>query len=260
MAKVKCLLVGLRQYSSVASASARTAPGSESELSNWTKRQLPERKVLKGRYVILEPLDAGKHGEGLYQASTAEGAEGLFRYLPDHTPTSRAEFEKWLERSEASKDPLFFAVIEKTSGKVGGRQALQRIDPENGVIETGNKFWSPLISRRPAATEAQFLFMSYVFDDLGYRRLEWKCHADHDMAKRAAQRFGFVFEGIFRQNLVHKGQEKDTAWFSILDKDWPHLRAAYEKWLARENFYANGQQIRKLGEIRREMSAHFFRY
>ncbi|TIP19079.1 MAG: GNAT family N-acetyltransferase, partial [Mesorhizobium sp.] len=148
-------------------------------------------------------------------------AGGRFAWLPDYPPENRAAFQPWLDKVEASEDPLFFAVIDKPSGKIAGRQTLMRIDAANGVIEIGNIYWGPLISRRPQATEAQFLFTKYAFDELGYRRYEWKCNNRNEPSKRAAERFGFKFEGIFRQHLVVKGENRDTAWYSIIDKEWP---------------------------------------
>ncbi|MBV2144293.1 GNAT family N-acetyltransferase [Falsochrobactrum sp. TDYN1] len=221
-----------------------------SDLGNWTPRPRPERKALEGRYVRLEPLDAGKHGDGLFAASSVADADQRFAWLFEFAPTTRAEFDPWLEKAAASDDPLFFTVIDKASGKVAGRQALMRIDPANGVIEIGSIYWGPLISRKAAATEAQFLFMQYIFDELGYRRYEWKCHNDNAPSRRAAERFGFQSEGVFRQHMVAKGQNRDTAWFSIIDSEWPALKKAYQGWLAPENFAADGQQIKRLEEFR----------
>ncbi len=220
------------------------------DLQNWTPRPRPERKVLEGRYARLEPLDPKKHGDELFAASSVPDADTRFAWLPDVPPADRAAFEPWLQNAAASDDPLFFAVIDKASGKVAGRQTLMRMDPANGVIEIGNIYWGPLISRKPAATEAQFLFMRYVFDELGYRRYEWKCNNDNLPSKRAAERFGFSFEGIFRQHLIVKGKNRDTAWFSVIDGEWPALKKAYEAWLAPENFDADGRQKKKLEALR----------
>lgn len=220
------------------------------DLQNWTPRPKPERKVLEGRYVRLEPLDPKKHGDELFAASSVVDADQRFTWLFEFPPATREEFEPWLEKVAKSEDPLFFAVVDKASGKVAGRQTLMRIDPTHGVIEIGNIYWGPLISRKPAATEAQFLFMQYIFDELGYRRYEWKCNNDNLPSKRAAERFGFSFEGIFRQHMVAKGKNRDTAWFSILDSEWPALRQAYQAWLAPENFDSDGQQKKKLEEFR----------
>lgn len=197
----------------------------------------------------LEPLQAARHGDGLYEASSVPDAQDRFRWLFDYPPESRAAFQPWLEKAEAGDDPLYFAVIEKASGRIAGRQSLMRIDPTFGVIEIGNIYWGPLISRKPAATEAQYLFMEYAFDGLGYRRYEWKCNNLNEPSKRAAERFGFSFEGVFRQHLVIKGQNRDTAWYSVIDKEWPKLRQAYSEWLDPENFDSEGKQMRRLEEI-----------
>jgi RimJ/RimL family protein N-acetyltransferase len=219
------------------------------DLKNWQPRPRPERFVLEGRYVRLEPL-AAQHGDGLYEAATVADAGQRFRWLFENAPDDRAAFDTWLEKSSASQDPLFFAVIDKASGRIAGRQTLMRIDPAFGVIEIGNIYWGPLVSRRPAATEAQFLFARYVFEDLGYRRYEWKCNNRNEPSKRAAERFGFQFEGIFRQHMVVKGENRDTAWYSIIDKEWPLLRQAYMDWLDPANFDADGNQKRRLEEFR----------
>ncbi|RWL17515.1 MAG: N-acetyltransferase [Mesorhizobium sp.] len=224
-------------------------------LRNWQPRPRPERKVLEGRYVRLEPLNAEKHGDDLFEASSVPDADGRFAWLFDYPPQTRAAFQPWLDKAEASEDPLFFAVIDKASGKVAGRQTLMRIDPAYGVIEIGNIYWGPLISRKPAATEAQFLFMKYIFDELGYRRYEWKCNNRNEPSKRAAERFGFKFEGVFRQHLVVKGENRDTAWYSIIDMEWPALRRAYEAWLDPANFDGDGRQKRRLEDFRAEFGA-----
>lgn len=220
------------------------------DLSDWQPRPRPARKVLEGRNVRLEPLEAARHGDELFAASAVADAGSRFAWLPELPPQDRAAFEPWLEKAEASPDPLFFAVIDKASGKVAGRQTLMRIDANNGVAEIGNIYWGPLVSRKPAATEAQFLFASYVFDELGYRRYEWKCNNANEPSKRAAERFGFTFEGLFRQHMVVKGANRDTAWYSIIDKEWPALKSAYISWLDPSNFDSDGQQIRRLEEFR----------
>ena len=220
------------------------------DLKNWQPRPRPERIVLEGRYVRLEPLDPSMHGEGLFEVSSVADADQRFRWLFEYPPSARGEYEAWLEKSAGSQDPLFFAVIDKASGRIGGRQTLMRIDPTYGVIEIGNIYWGPEISRRPAATEAQFLFAQYVFDALGYRRYEWKCNNRNEPSKRAAERFGFQFEGVFRQHMVVKGENRDTAWYSIIDKEWPLLRQAYIDWLNPANFDEDGTQIRRLEDFR----------
>lgn len=220
------------------------------DLSDWTPRPRPARIALDGRYVRLEPLSAARHGDGLYEASSVVDIGVRFAWLPDAPPETRAAFQPWLERAEASEDPLFFAVIDKASGQVAGRQTLLRTDPANGVSEIGHIYWGPIISRRPAATEAQFLFAQYLFDDLGYRRYEWKCNDRNEPSKRAAERFGFQFEGVFRQHMIVKGENRDTAWYSIIDRDWPALKRAYLAWLDPANFDAAGRQIGRLEDFR----------
>ena len=220
------------------------------DMSGWTPREKPACVVLDGRYVRLEPLDAARHGRELFEASQVADADAKFRWLAENPVTDQAAFMAWVEKSAASGDPLYFAVIDKASGKVAGRQTFMRIDTQNGVIEIGNIYWGPVISRKRAATEALYLFMSHAFADLGYRRFEWKCNNDNEPSKRAALRFGFTFEGVFRQHLIVKGLNRDTAWFSIIDKEWPALEKAYEGWLDPGNFDADGQQRQRLEVFR----------
>lgn len=220
------------------------------DLSEWTPCPLPERKIFEGRYVRLEPLSVEKHGQGLFEASSVADAESRFTWLFDTVPATLEEMLPWLEQAATSQTNLFYTIIDKATGKIAGRQALMRIDAENGSIEIGNVYWGPLISRKPAATEAQYLFMQYIFDELGYRRYEWKCNNDNLPSKRAAERFGFQFEGIFRQHMIVKGKNRDTAWYAMIDSEWPALKQAYQNWLAPENFDADGQQLKKLEEFR----------
>lgn len=207
--------------------------------------------MLDGRFVRIEPL-AMRHLDGLYDEITVADteAEQRFAWLPDVPPATRDELRPWLERVVASDDPLFFAVIDKASGRVAGRQALMRIDTTFGVIEIGHIYWGPTIARQPAATEALYLMARHVFDDLGYRRFEWKCNDENEPSKRAALRFGFQAEGVFRQHMIVKGRNRDTAWFAMIDKDWPSLRAAFEAWLDPANFDADGRQMRRLEACR----------
>jgi RimJ/RimL family protein N-acetyltransferase len=220
------------------------------DLKSWTARPMPARTAFAGRYVRLEPLDPVAHGEGLFAASSVADAGERFRYLGDYPPERREDFQPWLEKAAASADPLFFAVIDAATGRIGGRQALMRIDAANGVAEIGNIYWGPQVARTRLATEAFFLFARHVFDDLGYRRFEWKCNDRNEPSKRAALRFGFRFEGIFRQHMVVKGENRDTAWYAILDGEWPQIRAAIELWLSPENFDSDGGQVRRLETFR----------
>jgi RimJ/RimL family protein N-acetyltransferase len=224
------------------------------DLKDFTPRRKPPREPMEGRFVRLEPLDAARHGDDLYAASTVSDAEQRFAGLYDYPPKTREEYDNWLAAAEASEDPMHFAVIDKRTGKVGGRQTFMRIDQKNGVIEIGNIYWGPLISRTPVTTEALYLFAHRVFDDLGYRRFEWKCNNTNAASKRAAERFGFAFEGIFRQHLIVKGKNRDTAWFSMLDSEWPRNRKAFEGWLDPANFDREGRQKRRLEEIRADIA------
>jgi RimJ/RimL family protein N-acetyltransferase len=225
------------------------------DLQNWTPRARPVRKVLDGRYCRLEPIDATKHGAQLFEASSVTDAGERFRWLFEYPPRNAEEFQPWLDKVEASEDPLVFAVVDKASGRAAGRQSLMRIDIANGVLEIGGIYWGPLISRRPASTEALYLFAHYVFDELGYRRFEWKCHDMNEPSKRAAVRFGFKFEGVFRRHVVFKGANRDTAWFSIIDEEWEKLRDAFLAWLDPRNFDATGRQKRRLEDFRADLGA-----
>ncbi len=216
------------------------------DLSQWKGVERPDRVILDGRYTRLEPLDPAKHGEQLFASAQQPGADDRFRYLFEEAPADLAAFTPWLEKAAASPDPMFFVVIDKKTGRAEGRQALMRIDAAHGVIEIGNILWGPVIARTRVATEALYLFASYAFDTLGYRRFEWKCNDLNEPSKRAALRFGFAFEGVFRQHMVAKGKNRDTAWFAMIDGDWPRLKAGYEAWLAPTNFDEAGNQKSKL--------------
>jgi RimJ/RimL family protein N-acetyltransferase len=205
----------------------------------------PARRVLDGRYARLEPL-AAAHAPALFEASSGPGADARFAYLFDLPPAAPADLAAWIARMAAGDDPLFSAVIDKTSGRAAGRQALMRITPEHGVIEIGHILWGPAIARTRVATEALYLAACHVFEDLGYRRFEWKCHNENEKSKAAALRFGFSFEGVFRQHMWGKGASRDTAWFSMLDSEWPGYKREYERWLAPSNFDAAGGQLSRL--------------
>jgi len=202
----------------------------------------PERVVLEGRYARLEPL-ALAHADGLLAASANASS---FDFLFDVPPRDLEDLKAYIRQKAASEDPLFHTVIDKASGVAGGRQTLMRITPEHGVIEIGNILWGPAIARTRVATEALYLAARYVFDGLGYRRFEWKCNDRNEPSKRAARRFGFTFEGVFRQHMWTKGANRDTAWFAMLDGDWPRLREAYERWLDPANFDPAGRQCARL--------------
>lgn len=205
----------------------------------------PQRQVLEGRYVRLEPLGP-EHAADLWAASSDAGAEARYRYLFESAPATPADMEAWVHRVHMQEDPLLFAVVDRASGRAGGRQALMRIVPEHGVIEIGSIYWGPGIARTRLATEALYLFARHSFDDLGYRRFEWKCNNANEPSKHAAERFGFSFEGIFRQHMIQKGENRDTAWFSMLDSEWPVRKAGFERWLDEANFDADGRQLTPL--------------
>ncbi|MDX1374431.1 MAG: GNAT family protein [Burkholderiales bacterium] len=204
-------------------------------------RPRPARLALEGRYARLEPLGQ-QHAQSLYAACAGAVNAPRFEYLPDLPPTGVDDMAAWIDRTSKSDDPLFFAVIDRASGRCEGRQALMRIVPEHGVIELGSIYWGPAIARTRVATEAFYLHARTVFDTLGYRRFEWKCNDRNAPSKRAAVRFGFTFEGVFRQHMWVKGASRDSAWYAILDGEWPALRAEFERWLAPENFDAAGRQ------------------
>ncbi|QCE35131.1 GNAT family N-acetyltransferase [Acetobacteraceae bacterium] len=204
----------------------------------WNDVRRPEKEVLEGRYVSLEPL-ALSHAGDLYEVFSQRKKEERYLYLPAFPPASEEDVRGFIQEFLANDAFLFFAVVNKATKKAEGHFALMRIDEKNGVAEIGWVLWGASLARTRRATEAVFLAADYIFS-LGYRRLEWKCDNLNEASKRAAQRFGFQFEGIFRQHLVVKGKNRDTAWFSILDKDWPALREEYERWLSPRNFDLEG--------------------
>jgi RimJ/RimL family protein N-acetyltransferase len=210
----------------------------------------PERVMLKGRWITLAPLDAEKHAEALYAGSNGDAVrESVWTYLFDGPYSSPDDFRSNIELKARSADPLFFAVIDNTTGHAVGYQTLMRIDAPNRVIEVGNIMYTPAMQRTAGATEAQYLFARYVFDELGYRRYEWKCNNFNAPSKRAAERFGFTFEGVFRQHMIVKGRNRDTAWFAMLDGEWLARKAAYERWLKPDNFDEKGRQKQKLSDL-----------
>lgn len=222
------------------------------DLTGWTGCPRPERIDLDGRYVRLELLSAGRHGDDLFVAATAGDAEARFRYLGTFPPDDWTGFQSWIDKAEASADPLYWAVIDKATGKAVGRQSLMRIDAANGVIETGDIHWGPAMQGTRLATEAFYLHARYIFDDLGYRRYEWKLNNENAPSHRAARRFGFSYEGLFRQHMIVKGLNRDTAWYAMTDGDWSRIRDALEGWLSPENFDSDGRQKRRLEEFRAE--------
>jgi len=215
-------------------------------LPGWTPRPVPPRMPMTGRLCRLEMLDPARHAEDLWAANSLDKDGRNWTYLFVGPFAAFADYRAWLEKVAAGSDPLFHAIVDLKTGKAVGVATFMRIDPSHGVIEVGNINYSPLLQRKPAATEAMYLMMRRVFDELGYRRYEWKCDSLNAPSRAAAQRLGFQFEGIFRQAAVNKGRNRDTAWYSIIDGEWPALKQAFEQWLAPENFDAAGKQKRPL--------------
>lgn len=220
------------------------------ELADWQPCPLPPHTPLAGRCICLEALDAVQHGDDLWLALQGPDADPLqWDYLPYGPFTARSAFDTWLAGNARSRDPQFFAVREQGSGRVLGQLALMRIAAEHGCVEIGHVLFGSTLQRTPAATEAVYLLARRVFE-LGYRRLEWKCNAENARSRRAAERLGFVAEGLFRQHQVVKGRNRDTAWYALLDADWPLCAAAFERWLAADNFDAEGVQRQSLTQLR----------
>jgi RimJ/RimL family protein N-acetyltransferase len=219
------------------------------QLSAWQPRPSPARAPLPGRFVRLEPLDPARHGDDLWQA--LQGPDpALWDYLAYGPFDSREPFDAWLAGNAESRDPLFFTVIDQASNRALGVLSYLRIAPKDGCIEIGHIAFGKAMQRTPGSTEAVWLLARYAFDDLGYRRLEWKCNARNARSMRAAERLGFTYEGLFRQHMVVKGENRDTAWFAIIDGEWPARREAFERWLAVDNFDGDGRQKRRLEEFR----------
>ncbi|HXN77525.1 MAG TPA: GNAT family protein [Candidatus Dormibacteraeota bacterium] len=215
---------------------------------DWKVARSPQRVPLEGTTVVLEPVEPERHATTLFTSS--EPAPELWAHLAYGPFANQAVFTKWLEDRAATEDPLFYAIVDRAAGGARGMASFLRMEPVHGVIEIGHIWFAPALQRTRQATEAIYLLARHAFDDLGYRRLEWKCDSLNEPSRRAAERFGFVYEGMFRQHMVVKGRSRDTAWYSILDGEWPAVRAAFEAWLAPENFDSEGRQLHSLSEIR----------
>lgn len=219
------------------------------DLSCWQPCPLPDQRPLSGRFVRLEALDVARHGDDLWVA--LQGPDpALWDYLPYGPFTERAAFDAWLGGNADSRDPLFYAVVDLASDRALGLFSYLRITAQDGSIEIGHVAFGAPMQRTPGATEAVFLLARHAFDALGYRRLEWKCDAANARSLRAAERFGFSHEGLFRQHMVRKGRNRDTAWFSIIDGEWPACREAFERWLEADNFDQAGRQKQRLEALR----------
>jgi len=214
----------------------------------WKPARPLSRAALEGELVRLEPVDVARHAGQLFAAQSS--APELWAYLPYGPFESETAFRVWLTERAASSDPLFYAIIERMSGRALGMASFLRVEQGHGVIEVGHIWYSPALQRTRLATDAMYVMARHVFDDLGYRRYEWKCNALNEPSRRAAVRLGFTFEGVFRQHMVIKGENRDTAWYSMLDGEWPAAKAAFEAWLRPENFNGEGRQLRSLAELR----------
>jgi RimJ/RimL family protein N-acetyltransferase len=222
-------------------------PPLSSDLANWQPVSLPAPVTLMGRFVTLEPLVATQHAHALWQG--VQGHDEVWQWLGDGPYTREEDLAAALAAKETGASARFFAIVPVEASAAAGYASLMRIDPVNGVIEVGNVLFSPVLQRTPAATETMYLMARYVFEDLGYRRYEWKCNGLNLPSRRAAERLGFTFEGVFRQHMVVKGKNRDTAWFSMLDWEWPARKRAFDAWLAPENFDDEGQQKRALSSF-----------
>ncbi|TVT93356.1 GNAT family N-acetyltransferase [Pseudomonas sp. RGB] len=217
--------------------------------ADWKGVPAPTVQVLEGRFIRLEKLDPARHGDGLFRALEGPGADPkLWDYLPYGPFPERAAFDAWLNNHAQHSDPYFFSVIDRQSGEVQGILSLMSIVPAQGRIEIGHVTFGASMQRSPKSTEAVYLLARHAFEQ-GYRRLEWKCNNGNARSKYAAQRLGFSFEGVFRQHMVVKGQNRDTAWYSILDSEWPTLGAGFEAWLSEANQHGSGQ-LKTLAECR----------
>jgi RimJ/RimL family protein N-acetyltransferase len=205
---------------------------------------------MEGRFCIVEPVNPARHAADLHAANSLDRKGRNWTYLP-YGPFPRfEEYRDWLERASTSTGPFVHCIIERQSGRAVGVASYMRIDPAAGVIEVGGINYSPALQRTPAATEAMYLMMCRVFDELGYRRYEWKCDSLNAPSRAAAQRLGFQYEGMFRQATVYKARNRDTCWFSILDSEWPALKSAFEHWLDPQNFDPAGRQRQSLSSFR----------
>lgn len=225
------------------------------EVPGWSRREPPPATAMVGRFCRVELLNADRHAADLFAANRLDLEGRNWTYLPYGPFEELGQYRTWVETVAAQTDPMFHAIVDLATGKAVGVASLMRIDRAMGVIETGHLNYSPLLQRTPAATEAMFLLMRRVFDELGYRRYEWKCHALNEPSSATALRLGFTYEGCFRQAVVTKGRNRDTLWYAIVDSEWPALKRAYETWLVPANFDAAGAQCRSLAGLIAEARA-----
>jgi RimJ/RimL family protein N-acetyltransferase len=217
-------------------------------LPGWKAPPRPPRTPMAGRYCRVEPIDAARHADDLYRANAADPSRRNFTYLTIGPFDTLDAYREWIVPASQSDDPLFHAIVDADTGKAAGIASFMRIDTKNGVIEVGNLNYSPLLQRKRAATEAMYLMMKRAFE-LGYRRYEWKTDSFNAASRAAAQRLGFSYEGIFRQATVYKGRSRDTAWYAMIDGEWPELERAYLRWLDPSNFDDKGKQRVRLSDL-----------
>jgi RimJ/RimL family protein N-acetyltransferase len=218
-------------------------------LPGWSPARHPGHIAMTGQYARLEPLDADRHCADLFAAFSTDPDGAIWTYSVNEPFAREEDLKAWLRSISGLDAQPFFAIIDAGTGQANGIASYLRIEPDHGVIEVGSITFSPLLQRSRVASEAMFLMMARVFNDLGYRRYEWKCDALNAPSRRAAERLGFTFEGVFRQALVYKRRNRDTAWFSILDSEWPAIERAFLAWLEPGNFDAQGMQKLRLADL-----------
>ncbi|MES5099360.1 GNAT family protein [Agrobacterium sp. BA1120] len=225
------------------------------DLSTFTGCPAPQPVTLEGRFVTAVPFDRAAYLEKLWDALGGLGINDLLKYFPQDGFLNSQAFGDWIEGAQSAFGWVTLVFIENATGEVVGMASYMRPDPKNGVVEVGSVAHGAKMKRSPLATEAHYLMARHAFDDLGYRRYEWKCHNENEASKATAKRYGFLFEGVFRQHMISKGANRDTAWFSMIDSEWPLIRQSFEAWLAPENFDADGVQKQKLEDIRAGLAA-----
>jgi RimJ/RimL family protein N-acetyltransferase len=231
-----------------------TAEGQLGPAVNAGAAAAPTTRTLAGRFVTLRALDPAADATALFEGTHGPDVTLVWRYLSDGPYADLRTFTAALERKAASRDPLYFSIVDNESGTAVGSAAFLRIDPPNRVIEVGSILYARRLQRTTGGTEAMYLMAREAFDGLGYRRYEWKCNAFNEPSRRAAVRLGFTFEGAFRQHMIVKGRNRDTAWYSMLDSEWPRVKAAFERWLDPSNFDSEGRQRQSLAVLRDQVS------
>ena len=219
-------------------------------VSDWSRRQHPPRTRIDGKYCAVEPIEPERHGDDLYASLCVGSDRRIWTYLPYGPFHNRKLFDDWLARTCLGDDPMFHAIIDKSTGTAVGVASYLRINFDAGVIEVGHINFAQALQGTRAGTESMFLLMSRVFDELGFRRYEWKCDVLNEKSCSAAERLGFKSEGVFRQATIYKGRNRDTAWFSVIDSEWLQLKAAFRSWLEPSNFDGQGNQLSGLREVR----------